>query len=292
MVATEQVEELFPTVAELPQNGYPDRPVFFVHQLHLDPRMSPGAIAEVADRLPAEEVAYETAAKPLVVPAEGPPRGVVERPGDVVRNLDNADAWLALLNAEADPSIAAVMREVLDELQPGIMSTQGKMRNRGAYFFVASPNSTTPAHIDIEYNLLFQLKGTKTVCFGRWADDEVRRRELNRYWEGSQGRIEAMPEEMLSFTLSPGQGVYIPPLAPHWVQNGPNTSMSVTLAFHTAASTRERRVEDFNSLARRLHLNPREPGRSAVIDTAKIGALAVWAAGRKVRGTPRALGAK
>ena len=59
--------------------------------------------------------------------------------------------------------------------------------------------------------------------------------------------------------------------------------MSVTLTFHTAASVRESRVEDFNSLARRVHLNPREPGRSAIVDTAKIGALAVWAAGRRIR---------
>ena len=73
---------------------------------------------------------------------------------------------------------------------------------------------------------------------------------------------------------------------------GPETSGSLTLAFHTAASVRERRVEDFNSLARRIHLNPREPGRSAVVDTAKIGAMAVWATGRKIRGAPRALGTK
>jgi hypothetical protein len=291
-VVVEPVADVMPTVADLPRCGYPDRPVAFVHKLHLDPRMTPGAVADLADRLPAEEVAYETAAKPLVVPAEGPPRGALERPGDVIRNLDNADAWLALLNAESDPDVADVMVGVLDQLQPGILATQGKMRNRGAFFFVASPNSVTPAHIDIEYSLLLQFKGTKTVSFGRWESDAIRRKELNRYWEGSHGRVETMPEEMVSFTLSPGQGVYIPPCTPHWVRNGPNTSMSVTLAYHTAASTRQRRVEDFNSLARRMHLHPREPGRSTVADSAKIGFMAFWAAGRKLRGAPRALGTK
>jgi hypothetical protein len=291
-VVAEPVEHRLPTVAELPHCGYPDRPVEFVHDLHLDERMTPASIADLADRLPPEEVAYETATKPLVVPEEGPPRGALERPGDVIRNLDKADAWMALLNAESDPAISDLMMGVLGQLQPGIMATQGKMRNRGAFFFVASPNSITPAHIDIEYSLLMQFKGTKTVSFGRWASDEVRRHEVNRYWEGSHGRVEAMPEEMVSFTLTPGHGVFIPPCTPHWVQNGPNTSMSVTLAFHTAASTRERRVEDFNSLARKVHMNPREPGRSTVVDSAKIGAMAVWAAGRKIRGAPRALGTK
>lgn len=291
MVA-QPVENRLPTIAELPFCGYPDRPLEFVHEIHLDERMTPAAIADLADRLPAEEVAYETATKPLVVPEEGPPRGTLERPGDVIRNLDKADAWMALLNAESDPAIADLMIGVLDQLQPEIMETQGKMRNRGAFFFVASPNSITPAHFDIEFSLLLQFMGTKTVSFGRWASDEVRRSEINRYWEGSHGRVVDMPEELVSFTLTPGHGVFIPPATPHWVQNGPNTSMSLTIAFHTAASTRERRVEDFNSLARRIRLNPREPGRSTVIDSAKIGAMAVVAAGRRVRGAPRALGTK
>ena len=173
----------------------------------------------------ANRCAYEIASEePLVVPDGGPPRGVLERPGDVIRNLDNANAWLALLNAEEDPAIADLMMSVLDQLQPGIVATQGKMRNRGAFFFIASPNSITPVHIDIEFSLLLQFRGTKTVSFGRWESDAVRRSELNRYWEGSHGRVEAMPEEMVSFHLSPGEGVYIPPCTPHWVTYGPETS--------------------------------------------------------------------
>lgn len=291
MVA-EPVEQVLPTVDQIPLHGYPDRPLEFAHELHLDQRVSDEALAQLADRLPRESVCYEVASQELVVPAAGPPRGVLDRPGDVIRHLDTANAWLSLLNAEEDPGIADLMMSVLDQLQPGILGTQGKMRNRGAFFFIVSPNSVTPVHLDIEFSLLLQFRGTKTVSFGRWASDAVRRQEVNRYWEGSHGRIETMPEEMVSFHLSPGQGVYIPPCTPHWVTYGPETSGSLTLAFHTAASACERRVEDFNSLARRIHLNPHEPGRSALVDSAKIGVMAVWAAGRKIRGAPRALGTK
>ena len=209
MVA-EPVEQVFPTVDQIPLLGYPDRPLEFAHDLHLDDRVSPAAIAGLADRLPSESVCYEIASQELVVPAGGPPRGALERPGDVIRDLDNANAWLALLNAEEDPAIADLMTGVLDQLQPGIMATQGKMRNRGAFFFIASPNSITPVHIDIEFSLLLQFRGTKTVSFGRWESDAVRRHEVNRYWEGSHGRIEAMPEEMVSFHLSPGRGCTSP----------------------------------------------------------------------------------
>ena len=64
--------------------------------------------------------------------------------------------------------------------------------------------------------------------------------------------------------------MYIPPGTPHWVHNGPDISLSVTLTYFTAATVRENRIEDFNSHLRRRHLNPREPGHSAIVDTAKV----------------------
>jgi hypothetical protein len=291
-VVADPVEDRLPPFAEIHLCGYPDRPVLFEHELHRDDRLSRAAIADLADRLPVDEVVYEQATKPLLVPSEGPPRGKLERPGDVIRTLDTADAWMGLMDAENDPAIADLTFSTLDQLQPGIMATQGKVRNRGAFFFIGSPNSTTPAHFDIEYNFLFHVEGTKTISFGSFESDEIRRSEVNRYWTGSHGRVEDLPREEYSFDLEPGLGCYIPPLMPHWVLNGPNPSISLTLSFHTAASTRNRRIEDFNSLARKLHLNPREPGGSAIVDSAKIGAIAVWAAGRRLRGAPRALGAK
>ena len=77
--------------------------------------------------------------------------------------------------------------------------------------------------------------------------------------------------------------MYIPPGTPHWVHNGPDISLSVTLTYFTAATVRENRIEDFNSHLRRRHMNPREPGHSAIVDTAKIGAMGVLAIGQRLR---------
>jgi hypothetical protein len=67
------------------------------------------------------------------------------------------------------------------------------------------------------------------------------------------------------------------------VHNGPDSSLSVTLTYFTAATVRENRIEDFNSYLRRRHLKPREPGRSVTVDTAKILAMGVLAVGRRLR---------
>jgi hypothetical protein len=279
---------------EIPQIGqmgfddaFPGEPMPFVHDLHRDDRLTVASVADLADRLPRRSVIADTAAQPLLVPQGGPPRGALERPGDVIRDLRNANAWLTLLNVEADPGMAEIMNAHLDQLESGMIARwgnkRGKMHRRVAFIFVSSPNSVTPVHFDIEHSLLMQVSGCKTVSIGRYESDAVRRHEFDRYWDGSHGRIEALPSEVAAYTLTPGRGVYIPPGTPHWVHNGPDNSLSVTLTYFTAATVRENRIEDFNSYLRRRHMKPREPGRSAAVDTAKICAMGVWAIGRRLR---------
>jgi hypothetical protein len=264
-------------------DAFPGQAMEFVHDLHLDDRVTLASVADLADRLPRRSVIADTAAQPLLVPRGGPPRGALERPGDVIRDLHNANAWLTLLNVEADPGMAELMNTQLDQLEAGIIAKQGKLRKRVAFVFVSSPNSVTPVHFDIEHSLLMQVSGCKTVSIGRFENDAVRRHEIDRYWDGSHGRIESLPPEVAAYTTAPGRAVYIPPGTPHWVHNGPDISLSVTLTYFTAATVRQNRIEDFNSHLRRRHMNPREPGLSATVDTAKVFAMNALTVGRRLR---------
>jgi hypothetical protein len=282
------------TIGQIPfDDAFPGGSVGFAHDLHLDDRLTLAAVADLADRLPRRSVIADSAAQPLLSPQSGPPRGALERPGDVIRDLQNANAWLTLLNVEDDPGMAELMNTYLDQLASGMSAKRGKrvkMRKRVAFVFVSSPNSVTPVHFDIEHSLLMQVSGCKTVSIGRWESDAARRHEFNRYWDNSHGRIETLQPEEAEYTMTPGRAVYIPPGTPHWVHNGPDISLSVTLTYFTAATVRENRVEDFNAHLRRRHLKPREPGRSAAVDIAKSSAMGAWAMGRRLRPAP--VGAK
>jgi mannose-6-phosphate isomerase-like protein (cupin superfamily) len=162
-------------------------------------------------------------------------------------------------------------------------SKRVKLRKRVAFVFVSSPNSVTPVHFDIEHSLLMQVSGSKTVSIGRFESDAARRHEFDRYWDGAHGRIETLQPEEAAYTTMPGRAVYIPPGTPHWVHNGPDISLSVTLTYFTAATVRENRVESFNALLRRRHMKPREPGQSVAVDTAKVCALGALTIGRRLR---------
>jgi JmjC domain len=275
------------TIGQLPfDDTFPARSIEFSHDLHLDDRLTLVSVADLADRLPRRSVIADTAAQPLLVPQGGPPRGVLERPGDVIRDLQNANAWLTLLMVEEDPGMAELMNTYLDQLESGMSAKQGKrakLLKRVAFVFVSSPNSVTPVHFDIEHSLLMQVSGCKTVSVGRFESKAVRRHEFNRYWNGSHGRIETLQPEVAAYTLTPGRAVYIPPGTPHWVHNGPDISLSVTLTYFTPATVRENRVENFNAKLRRRHIDPREPGRSAAVDTAKVCALGAWTMGHRLR---------
>jgi hypothetical protein len=276
--------QCLPMLGQLPGRGaFPEQPAEFAHNLHEDTRLTLHAVADLADRLPRRSVICDTSAQPLLVPQGGPPRGALDRPGDVIRNIEDANAWLTLLNIEADPAYADLMNTMLDQLEPGMIKRHGTMRNRVGFIFVSSPNSVTPAHFDIEHSLLMQVSGSKRVSFGRFENDQARRHEVERYWDGSHGRIESLPPELASYQLTPGRGVYIPPVAPHWVHNGPAVSLSVTLTYFTAATVRENMIEAFNGRLRSFHMDPRQPGQSASADGAKVAVMRAWGLARQIR---------
>jgi hypothetical protein len=257
--------------------------VAFSHRLVGNPLFALAAIADLADSLPKDSVVSDKADQSLVSP-DGPPRGSEDRPGDTIRHLDTRRSWLTLLNIEQQPAYRDLMNECLDEVAALVDRRPGDTRRRAGFIFVSSPLSVTPAHFDIEHSLLLQLSGQKTVTVGRFASEAIRLRERERYWDGALGRVESMPDTVMAHELTPGRGVYLPPICPHWVHNGDQISISMTLTYFTSDSERDQQVEAFNAKLRRLRLHPVPPGRSQLRDGCKATAMRVWGARRRLLG--------
>jgi ribosomal protein L16 Arg81 hydroxylase len=158
------------------------------------------------------------------------------------------------------------------------------MRYRKAYLFLSAPGATTPAHFDPEQNLLLQIRASKEFSVGRFTDPSQRQAELDRYFDGGHRNLDRMPELEETFPMGPGDGVYVPPFAPHWVHVGAHASISLSITFRTRASLEMERVSHFNARMRRLHLSPRRPGISPSRDRLKASVIETLGALRRHSG--------
>jgi hypothetical protein len=147
----------------------------------------------------------------------------------------------------------------------------------GLTVFMASPGVTTPYHIDHESNFLFQIQGAKDVSLHNPNErDIVPDDQLERFYcgdfEAAQYRKELQNRGTV-FRLVPGAVVHQPPLAPHWVQNGDNVSVSVSIGFCLRPLDRRARVYQVNHYLRRFGWQPTPPGRSKLRDALKIAGV-------------------
>lgn len=265
--------------------GFARVPFGVAHELVEHPLLTPEAIARLADAMPIDAVERHRSDLPLVMPDGAPELG--GRPSDSVRELQTGRTWMVLWNIEQVDDYRALLDECLDQVEGYLGGRHGGMRDRKAYLFLSAPDAVTPAHFDPEHNLLLQICGTKEMTVARFHDPADQQRELDRYHAGGHRNLEKIPEQATPFVLTPGHGVYVYPFAPHWVRNGPDASVSLSITFRTHESRRAERVHRFNARVRRLGIDPVPAGRSPVRDRAKATAMETMSRMRRHRTTGR-----
>ena len=246
-------------------------PFVFAHALVGHPLLDRGALAEVAGRRPANQVEHHLGDLPLLLPS-GAARQLPLGAADVVRDLDDNGCWAALFNIDAEPPYRHLLDACLAELA-SLPEVEGAMGTRAAHAFCAGPRSVVPVHFDRHHNLLLQIEGTKTVTIGAYDDPEVAQREIERRFTAGENPHVA-PRDVGSFVLAPGDGLFIPPYAFHWVTNGERASVSFSCTFHSTRTDRIEAVHACNTKLRRLGVRARPPGHGWR-DTAKAQLLRV-----------------
>jgi hypothetical protein len=143
--------------------------------------------------------------------------------------------------------------------------------------FMASPNIVTPYHIDHEANFLCQILGNKDVFLFDPNDRELLSdQEIEKFYFGDlDGASYQAPLQNRSkaFRLRPGVAVHHPPLAPHWVRNGSDVSISVSINFCMREIDRRAHIYQVNNVLRKIGLNPSPPGQSRIGDIVKAGGM-------------------
>jgi hypothetical protein len=196
-----------------------------------------------------------------------------------VSQLERLNSWLTFVNiSEVDSELKDLYREALRDVESLFGMPILKYVTRGHMnIFMASPHVITPYHIDRAHNVLCQMASEKDVWL--WDPDNranLSESEIERFYCGNMeaARYKADAHSRgREFHIGPGDALYHPPLAPHWVKNGPHVSMSVSISFETTALDRRTRIYQANRILRKVGLAPPPPGRSQVLDGLRSGAI-------------------
>ncbi len=252
---------------------YPEMPGLVTHNLANHGMFSLDALAKLAERMPRNDVEYNRGDLPLGIDFDAVPGNGLSV-GDTIRGIETNGSWMVLKFVENDAAYRLLLGETLAELDASIRAKTGRMLKQEAFIFISSPNSVTPLHFDPEHNILLQLRGTKSMTVFPANDEQIAPPDAHeQFYLGAGHRNLRWHDSYVSrgtkFDLRAGDGIYVPLMAPHWVQNGPSVSISFSVTWRSAYSYSEAEARGMNAILRRTGLNPTTPKRFPARNLAK-----------------------
>jgi ribosomal protein L16 Arg81 hydroxylase len=253
--------------------SYPNNPASLRYNPK-HPLLERKRLIELSQALPDELVEFNPGNLPVFVDKEDVPKSELTAI-EVIEKIGEESSWMALRNIERDDVYKAFIESVIDLLAPEIQKATGKISRREAFIFISSPGAVTPCHLDEEHNVLIQVEGEKEVTLFSADDrDLVTQQDIESFLSGGYRAIKLDPErvgEGKVIKMVPGDALYIPPLAPHFVKvldGAPSLSLSVT--WRSDALRRGHYLHQINHKLRSKGKNPTYPGVEPVSDQIKI----------------------
>ncbi len=265
------------------------RPFLIGHQLVDHPLFQLPRLLELARSLPENNVEYNAGNIPVSIHPELTPRTGLSAE-ETVRRIEECRSWMALKYVEQDPSYRALLHRCLAEVKPHSEPLAPGMMQAQAFIFLTSPHSVTPYHMDPEHNFLLQIRGSKRIHqFDPNDRSIVTEGDLERFYSGAHRNMTFRDEwrsKAWVFDLQPGQGLHFPVTAPHFVENGPNVSVSFSITFRTPDLERRALLHNLNAYWRGRGWQPKPVGLQPWRDRCKCLGYRLWRKTRTLLGRP------
>jgi hypothetical protein len=243
---------------------YPEQPHVFDHAMVSHQLLTLEALAKLGTALPGKSVEYNPGDLPVgITPEDVPDNGMTI--GDTIRMIEQSASWAVLKNIEQVPEYEALLLSLLGEIRPILETKTGQMLKPQGFIFVSSPDAVTPYHFDPEHNILLQLRGEKWMTTfpagdARFAADEIH----EAYHVGGHRNLVWQDDFEADGTrhhLTPGKAIFVPVMAPHYVQNGSEPSISLSITWRSDWSFEEADARALNGLLRKRGMKPKAPER-------------------------------
>lgn len=243
--------------------SYPETPHRLTHALNRHPLLELEALAELGEQLPEASVEYNRGDLPI---------GIEDKPGatgltiaETIREVAKANSWAVLKNVEQAPPYRTMLLDLLGEIQEEIEAKTGDLLTPQAFIFISSPKAVTPYHFDPEHNILLQIKGSKTMTQFPAGDPRFAPDEVHESYHSGGPRELVWKDEFMDgareFTIGPGEAVFVPVMAPHFVRNGDQSSISLSITWRSNWSYDESDARGLNHLLRQRGFSPAAPAR-------------------------------
>lgn len=261
--------------------SYPEGPHKLEHELVRHPLLELESLAQLAESLPEKSIEFNSGDQPIGLEGEAATTGLSI--GETIRNIDTANSWSVLKNIEQIEPYKKLLHSLLSEIEAPICAKTGEMMRMQGFIFVSSPNAVTPFHFDPEHNILLQLRGSKEMTVFPAGDARFVPDAMHESYHTGGGRELLWEQEFAEngapFNLSPGEAIYVPVMAPHFVRVGDVPTISLSITWRSQWSFAEADARSFNHFARGFGLKPNAPGRWPKSNKAKAYA---WRALRRL----------
>jgi hypothetical protein len=204
-----------------------------------------------------------------------------------IAGISENNSLVILKHVEQDPVFAPLLQEflrlVVEFCGPGM---KNDVIVGEVLILVSSPNRVTSYHIDAETNYLVQVTGNKTAhVFPHDHPAVVTDIELERFHAGDFNGAsyrQSNQESATVYDFRAGRGIHIPTHAPHWVQNGNNISVALSVNFELKSVADLSMIYRFNRWLRRAGVTPKPPGSHPLRDGAKLAIAKTAFTGRRL----------
>ena len=249
---------LSPGSSDALKAAYPAAPARLRHALANHPLLQLEQLAKLADSLPERFYECRTARS---VNGGGFPfdQNVDGGAGQTIRRVEQGNSWVMLRALEEIPEYRALLDTLLNEIDAVATEQTGKSGQVKGFIFISPPGTLTPFHFDAEYNILFQIRGAKMFATCPAEQPYLSQAQQQDYHTRGDNLLpwaDGFSAGATRHHLQPGDALYVPYAAPHWVEAGDEPSISLSVTWQSRWSRDVGDAMRLNPLLNRAGLTP------------------------------------